>query len=105
MKYTHRIIEETGDYTIVEVLFKGEIVNIKYCSDDFCEFRFNDAFCRAWGYKDREDWLERNPRAKRQMLQFLGHIPDWVTFSPDIGFGLSKMAERPSTKFGRVSLN
>lgn len=105
MKYEYKIIEKTEDYTIIEALFKGERVHIKFCSDGICEFRFNDSFCRTFGSKNREEWLMRNPKVKMQMLQFFGYIPEWVTMLPDGGFGMSKMIEHPSAKFSKVSLN
>lgn len=104
MKYEYKIIEKTDDYTIVEAQLKGEIINMRFCSDGFCEFQFNDAFCRTFGCKDREDWLIKNPKVKMQMLQFFGYIPEWVMVLPGGGFGISKMIERQLTKFGKVSL-
>lgn len=105
MEYKYKIIEKTDDHTIVEAQLKGETVNIKFCFDGICEFRFDDALCRTFGCKNRKDWLLKNPRAKKQMLQYFGYIPEWITLLPDGRFALSKMIERPSAKFDKVSLN
>lgn len=90
-----KVIEQNDEFTIVETRFKGEVLNIRYCSDGVAEFRFNDAFCRTFGCKNREDFLKKNPRAKTQMVQYLGGIPDWVMMQPDGKIAISKFLERP----------
>lgn len=92
-----RIIEQNNGFTIVETQFKGEVINIRYCPDGVAEFRFNDAFCRTFGCKNRKDFLEKNPRAKIQMIQYLGGIPEWVEIRPE-GIAISRFLEHPEGK-------
>lgn len=64
------------EYVQQKMMFKGQEIEVRFFPDRV-EIRFDDAFAKAMGYQDLDDFIRRSDLSIEKAIAITGK-PDWI---------------------------